>query len=203
MSNRITFKDKKFNVILDGMEIQTDKESQEWIIVGYAEDSQRIYYKDKYEEGNIVSPSCWSSNGQSPDENVDNPQSFACADCEHSIRGSGGINAQACKLVKRAVVVLADDYERNPYGISLPATTVYNKGSVYNWGFNSYIKWLEARKVKLHSIVTKVFYSDDEIPKLLFRPLRTLTEQEYEYTSSLCGSDSTKKLLDIPTQFYF
>ena len=47
MSNRITLKDKKFKVILDGMEIQTDKESQEWIIVTYSEDSQRIYYKDR------------------------------------------------------------------------------------------------------------------------------------------------------------
>ena len=203
MSNRITLKDKKFKVILDGMEIQTDKESQEWIIVGYAGNSQRIYYKDRYEEGNVVSPACWSSNGQSPDDNVDNPQSFACADCEHSIKGSGGINSQACRIVKRVVVILPDDYERNPYSVSLPSMTIFNKGSVYNWGFKSYINWLEARKVKMHSIVTKVFFSDDEIPKLLFRPSRTLTEQEYEYVSSLHDSDNTKKLLDIPTQFYF
>ena len=72
----------------------------------------------------VTAPTCWSSDTDKPDDNVDAPQASRCADCEQNVKGSGKGESRACRYSQKIAVSLEEDMD-NVYQMQLPATSIF------------------------------------------------------------------------------
>lgn len=170
-----------FRKIVNGVETQvTESRSLNVIVVRAAEHVSRVYYAGKYEEGAAEPPVCWSSDGVTPDHSVVDPQSDACATCKWNISGSGENDTRACRFNQRVALLLDGDMEGDIYTLSLPAKSLFGKGEGDKMPLQQYVKYLAGHKVSVTAVVTEMrFDISSSTPKLTFRPIRPLTEEEY------------------------
>lgn len=184
---RIGIKDKKFGGIpTEG----TD--TLEAIIIGVAYTS-RMYYKNEYDPDKIVAPTCWSNDTEYPALDVpDNQrQSGRCLDCVHNIRGSGKGSGRACRFVQRLAVVLKGDLE-TVYQLQLPPTSIYGDAVKGEMPLRAYARYLEARETPFIAVITKIYFDENsDTPKLFFRPIRPLEEQELETVKKMQDHEDT------------
>jgi len=173
-SKRISIKGGVFRKYVGGKEVGTvEDRHMNVIFVKMSPTASRTYYTGAYKEGERVSPACWSSNSETPDPEVKNPQSPACATCQWSVKGSGqGGTSAACRLSWRTAVVLPQDPSGDVMQLVLPATSAFAKEETGKFGLRAYCKYLVANGISAKRVVTKMqFDTKSPVPKVLFSPV--------------------------------
>lgn len=189
---RISIRNKKFEGIESGVGANGDLDSIDVVIVGIAYVS-RIYYADSYSSDKVSTPSCWSNDCEIPAPEVPEGkrQAGRCIDCPQNIRGSSGMNSRACRFVQRLAVVPTDDME-TVYQLQLPPTSIFGNATGGNMPLRAYASYLEAQETPIVTVVTKIFFdSSSSSPKLFFRPVRPLEEEQYETIKRMVAHPDT------------
>ena len=107
-SRRISIKGGVFREMIGGKEYRVSEErSMNVVIVKAAPKVSRIYYAGSYSEGETVSPTCWSSDSQRPDEKVKDKQAPTCLVCAKNIKGSG--QGDSCAIAAGADFYISSD----------------------------------------------------------------------------------------------
>jgi len=179
---RISLRGKAFRMVVGGEEIAVREErAMTIVIVRMAHSDSRTFFEGAYVEGQAIPPSCWSTEGVVPDEGVEAPVSKSCATCPNNIKGSGKGESKACSTSRRMAVVLADDIEGDIYQLVMPSTSVYGKGEQNKWPLKQYVQYLAANGVQARAAVTEMkFDINADGIKLVFRPTKLLSQEEYE-----------------------
>ena len=184
-------------MISDGKEIAAiDDRHLDVVIVAAAPKVGRTFYMGKYEEGKTTAPTCWSADGDKPDASVQEPQHANCADCPQNIQGSGEGTSRACRFSQRIAVVLANDVEGDPLALSLPATSIFGKDVNGDMPLQAYARWLAAQNINPEEVVTRLrFDTKAAVPKLYFKTMRWLTDEEFASVTDHMEAPATKKLV--------
>lgn len=172
-NKRISIEGRVFRKIVAGKEQSVNTSNEMPIIfVKMAHDASRTYYSSTYKKGVKISPTCWSSNSKTPDADVANPPAASCAECPHSVKGSGqGGQGTACRLSWRTAVILPHDPAGDVYQLVLPATSAFGKEENGKWPFRPYVQMLANNNVSAGRVITKMqFDINSSVPRLLFSP---------------------------------
>jgi len=180
---RISIKGGVFRIVAGGKELASIEDRHlDVIVVKAAPKVSRIFYAKSYDGDNITGPDCWSNDGEMPDASIKAPQAQTCMSCEKNVAGSGQGNSRACRYQQRLAVMLADNPD-DVLQLTLPATSIFGKEEGDKRPLQAYVKHLALASppVDIEKIVTQMkFDTKAEAPKLLFAPVRWLTNVEYE-----------------------
>ena len=183
---RISIKGGVWRMMINGKEISKNEDrSMNFIVVAASPNNTRTYYAKSYVEGEALRPTCTSADGTKPDSNVETPQAATCAACPHNIAGSGPNNSRACRFSRRLAVMLENDMrdEADIYQLVVPAQSLFGAGENGKLPLVSYAQFLKANNVRISGVVTEArFDTNSPTPKLTFRAVRPLTEEEYYFT---------------------
>jgi hypothetical protein len=191
---RLSIRGGVFRLITDGKEVAAiDERYLDVIIVKAADKVARTYYDKTFDENEAASPACWSPDGDHPDKSVKAPQCASCAACPQNVKGSGQGDTRACRYSQRVAVVLANDVEGDVLQLSLPATSLFGKAEGDNRPLQEYARFMAAQGNDISMLVTRMrFDTTAATPKLFFKPMRWLTDEEYAITSK--ASESSEAL---------
>jgi hypothetical protein len=183
---RISIRGSVWRLMNGGEEISRNEDrAMNVVVVASSPDVSRNYYDGPYEDGQSVPPTCWSSDDKTPDANVpeDQKQSASCATCPQNIAGSGNNGeSRACKYARRLAVALENDPKGGVYQLQLPAQSIFGKPEADGkMPLQAYAKLLVQNKLPINAVVTEMrFDTNSSTPKVTFRPVRPLTQEEYE-----------------------
>ena len=172
-NKRISIKGGVFRKYAGGKEIGAiEDRHMEVIFVKMAHKASRMFYEGAYQEGQKISPACWSADSDKPDAEVKTPLASSCLDCPKSVKGSGGGGmGTACRLSWRTAVVLPKDPAGDVMQLVLPATSAFGKEDTGRWPFRPYIQHLASHNVSAGRVITKMaFDTKAPTPKVLFSP---------------------------------
>jgi hypothetical protein len=172
-SKRISIKGGVFRKYSGGKEIGAiEDRHMNVIFVKMAHKASRMFYDATYQEGQKVSPVCWSTDSDKPDADVKTPCSTTCLDCPKSVKGSGqGGSGTACRLSWRTAVVLPNDPSGDVMQLVLPATSAFGKEDNGRWPFRPYIQHLASHNVSAGRVITRMaFDTKSPTPKVVFSP---------------------------------
>lgn len=182
-TKRISIKGGVFRKMAGGKEIGAiEDRHMNVIFVKMAHNAARTYYAGVYKEGEKSAPTCWSSDGKTPDADVKTPQASACDKCQFSVKGSGqGGSGAACRLSWRTAVVLPHDPAGDVMQLVLPATSCFGKEESGKFPFRPYIQMLANNNISAGRVVTKMqFDTKSPVPKLLFSPVAPVPQEDYD-----------------------
>jgi hypothetical protein len=179
---RISIKGGVFRLLAGGKEVANIEDRHlDVVIVKAAPKVSRVFYAKSYDGDAVSAPDCWSQNGDVPATDALKPQAKNCNECPQNIAGSGQGNSRACRYQQRLAVVLANDIEGEVMQLALPATSIFGKAEGDNRPLQEYARFLVAQNVDPGMVVTRMkFDTKSESPKLFFKPMRWLTDDEYE-----------------------
>jgi len=172
-SKRISIKGGVFRKYAGGKEIGAiEDRHMNVIFVKMAHKASRMYYEGMYQEGQKVSPVCWSTDSEAPDADVKTPVARTCQECPKAVKGSGnGGTGTACRLSWRTAVVLPNDPAGDVMQLVLPATSAFGKEDNGRWPFRPYIQHLASHNVSAGRVITRMaFDTKATAPKVLFNP---------------------------------
>lgn len=199
-NKRISIKGGVFRKYAGGKEIGAiEDRHMNVIIVKMAHKASRMFYDKGYKEGEKVSPACWSSDSETPDESVKNPVSSSCTTCPNSAKGSGenGVSAK-CKLSWRTAVVLPQDPGGDVMQLVLPATSAFGKEDNGRWPFRPYIQHLASHNVSAGRVVTKMaFDTKSPTPKVLFSPVGAVPDDQLEIVARQSKSAAAEAAIKL------
>ena len=190
-SRRISIKGGAFREMIGGKEYRVSEErSMNVVIIKAAPKVSRVFYSGTYSEGETVSPTCWSSDSQRPDEKVKDKQSATCLNCPKNIKGSGQGDSRACRYQQRLAVVIDGEVDkREVYQLVLPPTSVFGDGEKGKLPLQAYARHLKNNGVPITGVVTEMrFDTASPTPRLIFKPVRPVTEDEYHTIQDLKDS---------------
>ena len=195
---RVSIKGGVFRLLSGGKEIASIEDRHlDVIVVKAAPKVSRIFYAGSYDkDAAAAAPDCTSGDGEKPDAGVKNKQSSSCATCPQNIAGSGNGQSRACRYQQRLAVVLANNPEGDVLQVTLPATSIFGKEEGDKRPLQAYARAMAAQTppVNLDSIVTRMkFDTKAESPKLIFSPVRWLTDDEYEIVQTQSTSKDAEK----------
>jgi len=139
-----------------------------------------MYYEGAYQEGQKVSPVCWSTDSERPDADVKSPCAATCGECPKSVKGSGAQGTgTACRLSWRTAVVLPNDPAGDVMQLVLPATSSFGKEDNGRWPFRPYIQHLASHNVSAGRVITRMaFDTKSPTPKVLFSPAGKVADED-------------------------
>jgi hypothetical protein len=190
-ARRISIKGGVFREFIGGKEYRVSEErSMNVVIIKAAPKVSRIFYAGTYTEGEAVSPTCWSSDSQRPDEAVKNKQAATCLNCPQNIKGSGQGDSRACRYQQRLAVVLDGEVDKEEvYQLVLPPTSVFGDGEKGKLPLQAYARHLKNHGTPITGVVTEMrFDTASPTPKLVFKPVRPVSEEEFEIIQKLKDS---------------
>jgi len=193
---RVSIKGGVFRLVADGKEIAAvDERFLDVVIVKAAPKVARVFYAAKYDkDATAAAPDCQSNDGDKPDPKSKSPQSDSCATCAQNIAGSGNGNSRACRYQQRLAVTLANNIEGDVMQLSLPATSIFGKEEGDNRPLQAYARWLVAQGVDPSTVVTRMkFDTASESPKLFFKAMRWLTDDEFAEATKQGETAEAKK----------
>jgi hypothetical protein len=199
-ARRISIKGGVFREFIGGKEYRVSEErSMNVIIIKAAPKVSRIFYAGTYTEGEAVSPTCWSSDSQRPDEAVKNKQSATCLSCPQNIKGSGQGDSRACRYQQRLAVVLDGEVDKEEvYQLVLPPTSVFGDGEKGKLPLQAYARHLKNHGTPITGVVTEMrFDTASPTPKLVFKPVRPVTEDEFEIIQKLKDSSEATAAITL------
>lgn len=182
----------------------------ELVLLRSLERPSKTFYRESFSEGSNAKPDCWSSNGLVPDSNVPTPVSKQCVNCPNNAWGSkftpDGKQTRACSDVRR--VAAAFDYQIKEVAdgkrgiqdvdvllLRVPAASLNNLKDYAE-------RVLKPKGLPYYVLTTKVgFDADVAYPKLTFKGLRFLSEDEFKVSSELRESDEAKRVLNESAEF--
>lgn len=197
--HRLSVKGGVFRLIVDGKEIAAmDERYIDVVIVNAAPKISRTYFEGTYDDANPAPPACWSADGDKPDASVKTKQSPTCATCPKNVKGSGTGDTRACRFSQRVAVVLANDMEGHVMQLSLAATSIFGKAEGDNRPLQEYARWLTAQGVDPTMVITRLkFDTTVQMPKLFFKPMRWLTDDEFATTKAKGESEDAIKAITM------
>lgn len=196
---RISIKGGRFRLIEGGEQVSVSKSDTMNIMVIEAASVSRTYYEGVYDPENPSAPTCWSADTREPSPDVPEEQRKAgrCADCPMNVKGSGQGNSRACRFAQRLAVMLEGDTEK-VYQMQLPATSLFGDAEGKNMPMQAYVKFLHARNAPIQAVMTEMrFDEDSETPKLFFRPVRALNEDEVQALIAKRGSEEVQEAITL------
>jgi hypothetical protein len=197
-SKRISIKGGVFRLYSGGKEIASIEERYlDVVFVDAAPDIGRVFYAKSY-DGEVSAPDCWSANGKTPSIDAGNKQHSNCKDCPQNIAGSGANNSRACRFQQRVAVVLANDLEGDILQLTVPAKSLFGDGEGDNRPLQAYARWLGAQQdpIDPNMVVTRLkFDTKSESPKLFFKEMRWLNDEEYETIVKRSDSPEAKRAI--------
>jgi hypothetical protein len=185
-TSRISIRGGVFRKVVNGKEIAELEERKLLAVVVKAAPISRMYFAGQYVAGEANPPTCWSTDTSSgrpaTDVIVSDRQSPTCFDCPQNIKGSGQGESRACRYRQRIAIMLADAdgavVSSTVYQLDLPATSIFGDDPK-RMAMQSYARFLSQHKSPLAAILTEIrFDTNSSTPKLCFRPVRPLTEDE-------------------------
>lgn len=196
---RISIKGGVFRLVDNGKEIAAiDERYLDVVIVNAAPTVSRVFYMKKYDGDTPAAPDCWSPDGKTPSADAENKQSDTCDSCPQNIQGSGQGNSRACRYQQRLAVVLANDIEGHVMQLALPATSIFGKEDGDNRPLQAYARWLAAQNIDPSEVITRMkFDTKSESPKLFFKPMRWLTDDEYPVVVKQGESADAKRAITM------
>lgn len=187
-TKRVSIRGSVFRMMVGSQEIaRNDNRSINMIIVGAAPTYARTYYESTFDADNVTAPSCWSDDGQSPSPHVAAPQAKTCASCPQNIKGSGQGNSRACRTSARIAVAMEGDVKGDVFAMSIPATSLFGDvESPAHYSLQDYVRKLAAHNFDITKVVTEFkFDTEASTPKLMFRAVRPVSDEEWEVVSEL------------------
>ena len=199
---RVSIKGGVFRLLAGGKEIAAiDERFLDVIVVKAAPKVSRIFYAGSYDKDAAAAPpDCTSVDGDKPDAGVRNPQASSCTACPQNIAGSGNGQSRACRYQQRLAVVLANNPEGDVLQVTLPATSIFGKEDGDKRPLQAYARYMAAQTppVNLDAIVTRMkFDTKAESPKLIFAPVRWLTNDEYLVAQDQSKSKDADKAVSV------
>jgi len=191
---RISIRGGVFRLMVSGEEIaKNENRHMNVIIINGGRYISRQFYAGKYVAGETAQADCWSNDGVTPDASIEYPQNKTCEGCSQNIKGSGQGDARACRYQQRLAVLLADDVHGDVYQLTLPAKSIFGRGDLDKMPFQQYAKYVGSQGKNINTLVTEVrLDSDSDIPKLTFKPVRFLTQEEWEVAREKSESPAAK-----------
>jgi len=197
-SKRISIKGGVFRLYSGGKEIASIEERYlDVVFVAAAPDISRVFYAKSY-DGEVTAPDCWSADGKTPSPDASNKQHNKCEGCPQNIAGSGANNSRACRFQQRVAVVLANDLEGDILQLTVPAKSLFGDGEGDNRPLQAYARWLRAQQdpIDPNMVVTRLkFDTKSESPKLFFKEMRWLTDDEFETVSAKADTPEAKRAI--------
>lgn len=198
----VSFRGKTWRIKYQGEEnpiLNADGDPQaslEVVIVKGNPNLSKNYYEQAYVEGASEAPTCLSLDGIAPDPSAAKPQSSTCASCPHNVFGSritpAGKKAKACQDNRRLAVVPAGDIINESLGgpmlLRVPASSLADLAT--------YSKGMKAKGFPYNAIVTRIgFEMDAAFPKLTWKAVRPLTDDEAQQVADLLAGDIVHRVL--------
>jgi hypothetical protein len=190
-ARRLSIKGNVFREYIGGKEYRVSEErSMNVVIVKAAPKVSRLFYAGAYVEGESAAPACWSSDGQRPDAGVAEPQASTCMTCPKNIKGSGNGESRACSYKQYLAVVVDNEiHKEEVYQLVLPPTSVFGDGEKGKLPLQAYARHLKNHGTPITGVVTEMrFDTSSPTPKLIFKPIRPVTEEEFETIQTLSNS---------------
>lgn len=199
-SKRISIRNNVFRLMVNGKEIdKSEARHLDVVIVNASPYVHRMYFAGEYKPGQKVSPpACWTQDSIKPDAEVPNPQAATCADCPQNIKGSGPNGTKACRFSRRIAVVKADDMNGDVYQVTLPAQSIFGNGTAERRPLHEYTDYVRANNQNLMSVVSRMsFDMDSSSTKIGFKPIRILSDEEYDLCLAKSKSDDSKRAIQL------
>jgi hypothetical protein len=195
--NRISIRGGRFRQIVDGEEVNVKTDGQLNLVIINAAKLSRTYYAGVYESANPTAPACWSVDTQVPSGDVpaDTRQASRCMDCPQNIKGSGQGDSRACRYNQRLAVMLEGEYD-TVYQLQLPATSIFGEAKDGKMGMQAFAKHLKAHNTPSIAILTQAYFDEScATPKLFFKAVRPLDEEDLKQAVSMKDSDGATKAI--------
>lgn len=188
---RISIKGGVFREMIGGKEYRASEErAMSVAVIRVAPHNSRQYFAGTYVEGERAAPVCWSSDGQKPDGDVRDKQSSNCASCPQNVKGSGQGESRACRYQRRLAVMIDGEIDRREvYQLICPATSVFGDGERGKMPLQKYAQHLQSHRTPITRIITELrFDTASTQPKLTFKAVRPLTDEEYAVVAEMRDS---------------
>jgi|TARA_R110000803_G_scaffold204954_1_gene271305 hypothetical protein len=204
-TSRLSIRGGVFRKVVNGQEIGELEERAINMVIVKTSPISRMYYEGQYTAGASNPPACWSPSSAEGKPSTDVPsdtlQSSACFDCPQNIKGSGQGQSRACRFQQRVAIMLTDSDGKlkssTVYQLSLPATSIFGDDKK-KMGLQTYARLIDAQRAPLASIVTELrFDTDSSTPKLCFKPVRVLAEDEIGMAVAAQKDEATLKLVTL------
>jgi len=199
-SKRISIKGGVFRKYSGGKEIGAiEDRHMNVIFVKMAHKASRMFYDATYQEGQKVSPVCWSTDSEKPDADVKTPLASTCLDCPKSVKGSGqGGTGTACRLSWRTAVVLPNDPSGDVMQLVLPATSSFGKEDNGRFPFRPYIQHLASHNVSAGRVITKMaFDTKSPTPKVVFSPAGKVPDEDLQIIANQAKSSAAESAIKM------
>jgi hypothetical protein len=196
---RISIKGNKFRLFVDGEQVSVSKEDHLNVVVVNAASISRTYYEGTYDPNNTSAPTCWSADTRAPAAEVpaEQKKSARCADCPMNVKGSGQGDSRACRFNQRLAITLEGKPEE-VYQMQLPATSLFGDGKNGKMPMQAYAKFLDAHDTPIIAVMTQMTLDENsETPKLFFKPVRPLTEEELHVAVAAKDSEDAIKAITM------
>ena len=201
-SRRISLENNVFTEIIGGKAVRVSEERAMHVVLVNAAPVSRTFYAGTYVKGQKSKPTCWSSDTQTPDASVpeDKRQAKFCKDCPQNIKGSAPQGeGRACRYAQRVAVVMAGatGVDDKVYQLNLPATSVFGDADGQKMPLQAYGRYLKAHNTYAISVVTEMRFDPTAQMKLVFKPVRPLTEDELRTVLALREHPDTTKAITL------
>ena len=157
------------------------------------------YYAHGYSDDSADAPDCFSIDGERPDAGVEDPVSPKCSICPKAVFGSritdNGKKAKACADSRRVAIAPAQDIENELFDgamlLRVPATSLAD--------LQLYGKLMKEKGFPYQAVITKLGFDPDvSYPKLTFKPVRPLTDEEADKVLAQLASPKIESILQQP-----
>ena len=184
--SRLSIRGGVFRKVVNGKEIAELEDRKILTVVVKAAPISRMYFAGQYVAGESNPPTCWSTDtaGGRPAGEViaSDRQSVACFDCPQNVKGSGQGETRACRFRQRVALLLADEngavVSSTVYQLDLPATSIFGDDPK-RMAMQTYARYLNQHQTPLAAVLTEIrFDTNSSTPKLCFKPVRSLQEDE-------------------------
>lgn len=199
-SRRISIKGGRFREMVNGEQIRVNSSGSMNVVLLATSKIGRTYFEGAYDPENPSAPTCWSTDSEKPDAAVPAEQrkANACRDCPMNIKGSARQgDGRACRFSARLAVAIEGSYDK-VYQIQLPATSMFGDANGNKMGMQAYAKYMTANETPLIAVVTQMYFDENsETPKLYFRPLRPLENEELQDVLQLAEHEDVQKAITL------
>jgi hypothetical protein len=114
-----------------------------------------------------------------------------------NIKGSGQGDSRACRFNQRLAVALEGQLSK-VYQLQLPATSVFGEAKDGKMPMQAYAKYLHAHNAPAIAVLTQMYFDENaETPKLFFKAVRPLNEDELKEVVAIKDSDDAIKAITL------
>ena len=157
----------------------------------------KTYYEKGFDPNEFTRPDCWSLDSVKPDPSSPKLQAPTCAVCPQNMFGSrvtpAGKKAKACQDYRRVVVLLPHQVgsdQATPMALRVPQSSLRN--------LKAHAELLERYGVDMKACITRLSFTAEAFPQLLFTYVNILTEQQWDWVAEMAASPLVQGMVHTP-----